>query len=65
MFLNHGLIYAQKKLNENNIGCGEEMACSWAGAETGDEKADVPVWARDDDDSGRGLCERKHESGMT
>lgn len=52
-------------LNENNTGCYKEMACSWAGAETGDEKADVPAWARDDGDSGRGLCERKHESGMT
>lgn len=40
------------------------MACSWAGVE-GDEEADVPAWARDDGDSGRGLCGRKHESGMT
>lgn len=40
------------------------MACSWAGVET-DKGADVPAWAKDDGDSGRGLCERKHESGMT
>lgn len=39
-------------------------ACSWTGVETGDEEADAPAWARDDGDSGRGLCERKHESGM-
>lgn len=41
------------------------MACSWAGVETGDEESDVPAWARDEGDSGRGLCERKHESGLT
>lgn len=41
------------------------MACSWAGVETGDEEADFLARARDDGDSGRGLCERKHESGMT
>lgn len=40
------------------------MACSCAGVET-DEEAGVPAWTRDDSDSGRELCERKHESGMT
>lgn len=41
------------------------MACSWAGMDTGDEETHVPAWTGDDGDSGRGLCERKHESGMT
>lgn len=41
------------------------VGCSWAGLEAEDEEAAVPARTRNDGDSGRGLCERKHESGMT